>query len=138
MESLCSAANAGAGFADRTATVIIMKCDRCESERIASADGKCSDMFGMSIAGKTVVNNNYVPTDYNIGGGDYIRIEYCLDCGQMSGDWPIEAGEIEDDTVYCPECGNEEVTTNLKWDEEEGGEVNQHHCRECDHHWTSW
>lgn len=31
---------------------------------------------------------DYVPSDLNIGGGDYLSFDVCLDCGQMQGEWP--------------------------------------------------
>ena len=115
-----------------------MTCERCGSERIASINAKCSDLFNMSIGTCEVIRGDYVPTDYNIGGGDYVRVGYCLDCGQMEGDWPVEKGDIEDDTLYCVECGSDEVVTTAKFDAKEGGDVNHHHCRDCDHEWTTW
>jgi hypothetical protein len=59
-----------------------MACSRCKSIRIANAGGKCSDLFG-------------VPDDLGIGGGDYMEIEYCLDCGQLQGTWPRPRTELE-------------------------------------------
>lgn len=34
----------------------------------------------------------------NIGGGDYLVFAYCLDCGQMQGEWPLKKTELEDDS----------------------------------------
>ena len=31
----------------------------------------------------------YVPNGLNIGGGDYCEIDYCLECGQLQGEFPI-------------------------------------------------
>ena len=58
-----------------------MSCQRCKSENVNSVHAKCSDMCS--------INNdepNYVPQDIKIGGGDYIKFSYCLDCGQIQGD----------------------------------------------------
>ena len=73
-----------------------MSCESCGSDRIASVDAKCSDRFSMDIDDRNVVKGDYVPRDYNIGGGDYVRFGYCLDCGQMEGEWPVEPSEIEE------------------------------------------
>ena len=70
-------------------------CQRCGSDRIASPFGKCSDAFGLQIRGEDVVENDYVPCGFNIGDSDYIEFDYCLDCGQIQGEFPISK-EIED------------------------------------------
>ena len=71
-----------------------MECDSCESGRVASLSGKCSDMFGLDM-GDLTVENDYVPGDFGIGGGDYIQFAYCLDCGKIQGDFPLEETELE-------------------------------------------
>lgn len=77
-----------------------MSCQQCEGERIANFGAKCSDMFDVQMGDKE--HNGYVPGDFGIGGGDYIRVEFCLDCGQMQGDFPLpetalETGEEDDE-----------------------------------------
>jgi hypothetical protein len=37
----------------------------------------------------------YVPSNMNIGGGDYIEFEYCLDCGQIQGEFPLQQTELD-------------------------------------------
>ena len=64
-----------------------MSCQRCESERVADFGAKCSDMFNVSLGDKE--HDGYVLDDLGIGGGDYINVEFCLDCGQMQGDFPL-------------------------------------------------
>jgi hypothetical protein len=64
-----------------------MKCQKCRSERIANISGKTSDCNNGFIEGKDF--DGYVPNDIGIGGGDYIKIEWCLDCGQIQGEWPV-------------------------------------------------
>ena len=71
-----------------------MSCQRCESERVASFGGKCSDMFWLDM-GDIKVENDYAPRDFGIGGGDYIDVTYCLDCGQMQGEFPLDETELE-------------------------------------------
>jgi len=63
------------------------KCQRCESTSILSMGAKCSDRCSMAFDDEDGVG--YVPANLNVGEGDYIAIDYCLDCGQMQGDFPI-------------------------------------------------
>lgn len=72
-----------------------MACKKCNSERIASVGGKCSDLFSASIGGAE--HDGYVPRDLGIGGGDYVELEYCLDCGQIQGEFPLPQTEMEAD-----------------------------------------
>lgn len=65
----------------------------CTHKRIADVTGKCSDMFNATVNG--IEYSDYVPDDMGIGGGDYMRFSYCLDCGQIQGDFPLPETEIE-------------------------------------------
>jgi hypothetical protein len=69
-----------------------MTC-QCGSERIASVDCKCSDMFGCYIGEKEYYG--YVPRDMGLGGGDYLRFDFCLDCGRMQGTFPLPPTQVE-------------------------------------------
>lgn len=83
-----------------------MKCQRCESERVLEGGGKSSDMNEFCVGNKTVWHDgssridkkpgpaDYVPHGLNIGGGDYIEIDVCLDCGQMQGEWPVPSDNL--------------------------------------------
>lgn len=76
-----------------------MKCSTCDGERIAEISAKCSDMFSMSCDAEEVDDYcGYVPSDMNINdGGNYVEFKYCLDCGQMVGQWPVHLpGEVFD------------------------------------------
>lgn len=78
-------------------------CQSCKSQRIMFIGAKSSDGNGGNIRNKEF--SGYVPRDLNIGGGDYIEISFCLDCGQMQGEWPapeheIEQQECEDSSEY--------------------------------------
>jgi hypothetical protein len=79
------------------------KCIQCGSEQIASVGAKCSDLCSFSYQNQE--KNGYVPENVGIGGGDYVEFDYCLNCGQIQGDFPIKnlpyMGE-----GYCPECGS--------------------------------
>ena len=80
-----------------------MKC-KCGSERIASFNAKCNDAFFVEIEdcedGKSTGNGKvehfgYVPRDMSIGGGDYLKLKFCMDCGQIQGEFPLENTELE-------------------------------------------
>ena len=72
-----------------------MACQKCGSERIAGVSGKTSDRCDFSIDSKDIHHDGYVPHDVGLGGGDYIEFDYCLDCGQMEGTWPLPETELE-------------------------------------------
>ncbi len=66
---------------------------------MAEVIAKCSDLCTVSI-GDNERNGcgAAVPSDMGIGGGDYIRFAYCLDCGQLDGDsWPMRRCALEDE-----------------------------------------
>jgi len=65
-----------------------MSCQNCGSKKLASITGKTSDCNNGYIEG--VDFDGYVPDDIGIGGGDYIEFEWCLECGQIQGEWPCE------------------------------------------------
>lgn len=73
-----------------------MGCQKCGSERIVRVGGKVSDMFNASIGEHDY--DGYVPSDLGIGCGDYIDIDYCADCGQIQGEFPLPLTEIESGT----------------------------------------
>jgi hypothetical protein len=71
-----------------------MKCSTCGIERIARISGKTSDMFSMDCVPEGLDDyNGYVPNNMNIGGGDYIEFDYCLNCGQIQGNFPVDLSE---------------------------------------------
>jgi hypothetical protein len=77
-----------------------VKCQRCKSQRVVRCGAKCSDMFWAAIGNHEY--QGYVPTDMGIGNDswDYVKFEYCLECGQLQNQWPVpetqlEAGEKE-------------------------------------------
>lgn len=65
-----------------------MNCKSCKSERIMEVSAKCSDMCSLQY--HDMERHDYVPRDIGIGGGDYIEFEYCLDCGLIQGEFPLE------------------------------------------------
>jgi hypothetical protein len=71
-----------------------MSCQRCKSERVATINSKSSDLNFVTLGDKEY--NGYVPDDIGIGGGDYINFSWCLDCGQIQGEFPVE-GNLEEE-----------------------------------------
>jgi hypothetical protein len=88
-----------------------MECQRCESDRILSLCAKCSDLC--SSCYKDREHDGYAPRMPNIGGGDYLEIDVCLQCGQLQGQFPIAESVMEeafpipqpDKLVVCEEDG---------------------------------
>tara|TARA_Y100000310_G_scaffold343378_1_gene450727 strand:- start:1976 stop:2200 length:225 start_codon:yes stop_codon:yes gene_type:complete len=65
------------------------RCQTCKSTRLAFVSGKCNDLCDF-VSGD-FSRCDYVPTEAGIGGDDYITFIYCLDCGQIQGQWPLES-----------------------------------------------
>ena len=70
-----------------------VSCQRCKSHRVATATSHGSDMQSFSMG--SVDHSGYLPSDVGIGGNDDLEIEYCLDCGQLQGTWPLPLSAIE-------------------------------------------
>jgi len=71
----------------------MMECQRCGGERVASINAKCSDLCFSQLG--DIEKDGYVPGDWGVGGGDYVDFNYCLDCGQMQGTFPLDVTELE-------------------------------------------
>lgn len=69
-----------------------MKCQRCESEQVISISAKCSDRCFTTFPDGTG-KDGYVPYISGLGGGDYLDVDICLDCGQAQGTWPQQVPE---------------------------------------------
>lgn len=70
-----------------------MKCQRCSSERVASVTSKSSDCNGVVVGNRSY--DGYMPEGMGIGGGDYVEFQWCLDCGQIQGKWPLPISDLE-------------------------------------------
>ncbi len=70
-----------------------MSCKTCRSDRVASISAKSSDMNAVGIGERR--HEGGVPRDMGVGGGDYVRFSWCLDCGFMAGSWPLPQCELE-------------------------------------------
>lgn len=67
-------------------------CQRCCGHRVASVSAKCSDRVSFSLGDND--RHGGVPNDAGIGEGDYLEIDYCLDCGQLQGSFPLNEIEV--------------------------------------------
>lgn len=72
-----------------------MTCQRCQSPRVASVSGKTADLCYVNLGDEEL--DGYVPSDMGIGRGDYIRFSWCLTCGQIQGDFPLDPCSLEED-----------------------------------------
>ena len=80
-----------------------MNCQKCSSDRIVSINAKCSDCCFTRY--QHYETDGYVPSEFGVGGGDYIELELCIECGTVQGSFPLpepeefieECGGIEDD-----------------------------------------
>ena len=62
-------------------------CFKCGSDRVASIQGKSSDLSDFGYQGWE--HSGYLPYVDNICGGDYIEFSVCLECGQVQGNFPV-------------------------------------------------
>ena len=69
-----------------------MKCKECGSESILQLGGKCSDLCWAVF--QDINKSGYVPNIPNLGGGDYIELKICTDCGQVQGKFPKRPNSI--------------------------------------------
>ncbi len=68
-----------------------MICHRCNNNQILRFGAKCSDLFDATYQAATgpIDYSGYVPYNLNIGGGDYIELAICMNCGQTQGTFPV-------------------------------------------------
>jgi hypothetical protein len=69
------------------------QCQRCSSPRLGRILARCSDMCSVDIASRHF--HGYVPRDLGVGGGDDVNFDYCLNCGQIQGMFPLPTTEME-------------------------------------------
>ena len=63
-----------------------MKC-KCGSDRILAVSGNVSDRCYVEYQGDG--RDGYVPRGLNIGSGDYLEFNVCLNCGMNQGTFPV-------------------------------------------------
>ncbi len=107
-----------------------MVCQKCNSKRVVSLMAHCVDCCNVAI--NDYDKSDYVPGDMGIGGGDDVEIDYCLECGQIQGEWPLEETKAESfDPDACPKCGEKEF--NDIGECEECRYQRELWCPRCDH-----
>ena len=79
-----------------------MKCQRCSKDRVASFIAKCSNSFAIKVEADNIEHEGQVPSDIGIGGGDYVEALYCLDCGQLQGEFPVSLKTMVIQTARTP------------------------------------
>lgn len=72
-------------------------CSSCDSHRLAHISGKCRDTcVFLMLSNPEKYHEGYVPIGVGMGGeSKYLRITYCLDCGQIQGGFPVPAERVE-------------------------------------------
>ncbi|MCS7013400.1 MAG: hypothetical protein RMI34_06005 [Chloroherpetonaceae bacterium] len=68
-------------------------CQTCLSTRLIKVTAKTSEYCLVEMAGQRRLGS--VPNDMNIGGDEYLEFQYCLDCGQVQGRFPLPTTELE-------------------------------------------
>lgn len=53
----------------------------CDHKRKLSVSAKCSDMCSISFPNNVSQDDGYVPRGLGLGGGDYLEVNICIDCG---------------------------------------------------------
>lgn len=74
-----------------------MACERCGSLKSLTVSAKCSDLCNLFYEDgiRQKEKNGYVPANINIGEGDYIEFELCVECGRIRGNFPIPTSMID-------------------------------------------
>lgn len=73
-----------------------MNCTECTSKRVVLINAKCSDACLVSMPSRSPdQQDGYAPYDMNIGGGDYLKLGLCLNCGHVQGEWPVPPTDFE-------------------------------------------
>jgi len=62
-----------------------MTCKCGNYTRFLSLGGKCSDMCYTRVPHLKYENDGYAPPIPGLGGGDYIELKVCLNCGLLQG-----------------------------------------------------
>ena len=69
-------------------------CQRCESERLADIQAHHNDLFFLSIESDNInVEADYAPNIEGICNGDDTQFCFCMDCGQIQGEFPKHVEE---------------------------------------------
>lgn len=75
-------------------------CQKCNSERVITVCSHASDLHVVIAPHLDYEHDGYLPDIPNIGVGDDVEMDVCLECGQVQGEWPVSDSvllEEEDD-----------------------------------------
>jgi hypothetical protein len=70
-------------------------CQNCHTSRLLSVKGEVPENFRLLVLGSGASPNGLlthewtIPLQLNLGGGNKLEFEVCLNCGQMQGDFPV-------------------------------------------------
>lgn len=72
-------------------------CQSCGHRCVAGITAKCWNAFGIRWPGGNVQKGKVPPHNLlglreNGADAGHVNISYCLMCGQIQGEWPVEAG----------------------------------------------
>lgn len=73
-----------------------MKCEKCESNRILQLNAKSSNLNFVEVPHLDIERDGCVPNISFIGGGDYVELDVCLDCGHIQNFHQLNDEEIKD------------------------------------------
>jgi hypothetical protein len=63
------------------------KC--CNNPKMMCVSAKCSDQFNCEYPNGTE-HEGCVPDNIGIGSDDYVEFEYCVNCGKIQGEFPLD------------------------------------------------
>lgn len=80
-------------------------CDNvnCDSDRVVYINAKSSDLNFVEFKNKK--QDGYMPDIKNVGGGDYVDPNICLECGKVQGTFPVSDPKFDVDEDECDGCG---------------------------------
>jgi hypothetical protein len=59
---------------------------------VGSYSAKASDLQHVAIG--DYEHDGYMPAGLGIGEGDYVEFEWCLECGQIQGEFPVQTPDV--------------------------------------------
>lgn len=101
-----------------------MNCQKCKSSKVVAITAKCGDLCVMTRIDTVECKEGEVPSGIGIGGGDYLKICVCFDCGQLQGKFPVEDeklnavfGKVDDIAIKKL---LDDMSVELKKDDDDG------------------
>ena len=91
-----------------------MTCKCGNYTRFLNVQGKCSDLSFTSVPHLKYENDGYAPHIPGLGGGDYIEVQVCLNCGLLQGFKAPYSDEDLKTTLEIEDEEHEELDENLE------------------------